>query len=236
MRKNILGIILGSLFVPMIYGASFNAKNTQINYNIEIKKNVDLRIKLSPEKKLCNTQLSLIDFDNKVILKAEHMMNKGDVIFNAPVKSGKYILRYEALSLCGNTNFNIGLTKISGNFEVEINDAPNNATVIKELNYNYGYLQRYDDIDYFQFDIDKDSDIKLYFEHKIINSFGGFKITVLDENLKSIKSFLSSAKSLKDMQQISLKKGKYFVKIEKNDSSSKVQHHRYSIVYVVVKK
>lgn len=230
--KNIfkIGFYIALMYVSS-YAGNFTAIDNTISYSIDANQSMNLKMELSGEPKICLTELRLLDDDNEIILKAEHMLKKGNITFNAPVKKGNYTLKYRTLSLCGNVNYNIKITKVIGNFEEELNDTISSATSLNGIDYIYGYLQRWNDKDNYKLEVRKDSTVRLVFEHEYINTFFGFKINVFDVNNKQVTSFKSSAKSTKEVKKINLSKGTYYIQVLKQNTSSKVQYYRYKLSY-----
>jgi len=224
-----------ALLSTMSYAQSFTTDKKVFRYAIHTDKPMDLRVNLSTQKKICNTQLEILNNDNESILDTQFMMTKEKGVFNAPVSSGDYTLVYKPLSFCNGINFDLSITKVTGNFEVENNNDMSSTTPLKELIFFSGYYQRWNDKDYYKIDIAKDSKMRLVFSHPEVKSFGGYTLELLNANNKKVTIFKNSVKEPKLVKKIQLKKGAYFLKITKSDTSSIVQNIEYKIAYTILK-
>ncbi len=235
--KKRLGTLLCLSTLLTIGNASSFGQQKEFNYTINTEKPVNFEISLTNTQLNCHTQLKLLDKNNKEILKTEyHMAHNQKGVFNAPVDIGNYTIKYRTLSSgCNKSDFNLKVTRVSGNFEIEPNDDLSSATKLKELKYIYGYLQRYSDEDFYQINLPTKGILDLEFLHKKIKSFSNFQIEFIDSNDKIIVKFESHSQSLKTERKFGLNKGVYFIKIKRHSSSAGLEHHEYKMAYAFSK-
>lgn len=104
----------------------------------------------------------------------------------------------------------------SRHWEQEPNNTALTATPMSLNRFYGGSLQRFDDEDYFSFDLSADGYIGIEFTHdRFDNSANGWRITLLNEDRVEIYSF-SSAWNEPEIKtaNIGLERGKYFIRID----------------------
>ncbi len=104
----------------------------------------------------------------------------------------------------------------SRHWEQEPNDTALNATPMSLNRFHGGSLHRFDDEDYFSFDLTADGYISIEFTHeRFDDSANGWRISLLNEDRVEVYSFPSAWNEPEvATANIGLERGKYFVKID----------------------
>lgn len=217
------------------YAQQFHSNTDTYTLPLNTDKPLNAQVTIKTEKSFCMSRFEFLTSDNELIFKDEFMMNKEKVVYDIPISSGDYSLVYTGTTGCTNKHFDISLVKTLGHFEEELNDKPSLATPIKEKYFYTGALQKPKDEDYYKIIIDKKSNVKFVFEHKVFQGYGSFTIDVLDTNSKQITSFTSTVSSPKNIKKVSLNTGIYFVKVSSPYFYNSVKKHKYNLAYSVSK-
>ncbi|MCD2348827.1 MULTISPECIES: Ig-like domain-containing protein [Clostridium] len=104
----------------------------------------------------------------------------------------------------------------SDNYEKEFNDSLDKATNINLNEMYMGNSNMLTDNDYYSFSVKNEGDFNIEFSHDKFNGDldGIWKVTVLDEYNKEIKSFTSNGLQQDLKEQLNLPIGNYYVKVE----------------------
>jgi len=202
------------------------------NYTISTKKPVNFEISLTNTKLNCYTQLKVLDENNKEILETKyHMVHNQKGVFNAPIDTGNYTINFKTLSSgCSKSDFDLKVTRVSGNFEIEPNNDLSSATALKELKYVYGYLQKTGDEDFYKLNLPSKCILDLEFLHDKIKGYDNFRIEIIDANDKLVVKYESHRDSLKTERKFGLDKGIYFIKV-RSSTSGGLEHQEYKMAY-----
>lgn len=112
-------------------------------------------------------------------------------------------------------NLTVNYTK-SDNYEKESNDSLDKATNINLNEMYMGNSNTLTDDDYYSFSVKNEGDFNVEFSHDKFNGDldGIWKITVLDEYNKEIKTFTSNGLQQDLKEQVNLPEGNYYVRVE----------------------
>lgn len=241
--KNILSLLLGvSILLTASYGEVFIKDYQKIKYTLKAEKPVNFEFKFTSPKERCTVSFNIVNESDKLLLKDHHDMRKANDTFNLSVKEGIYNIELSTHSGCLNKPFELGLTKISGNFEQEINDNVSIATPLTASTNYFGYLQKRTsgtkgkDIDFFKITLEDKSKIKLIFKHKKIDSREYFYVELFNSNNKKLLNKTSELNKKGISENIILNKGEYFVKISTYSASTQVRGKEYILQYQMTKK
>lgn len=219
----------------------FTEEKKEIKYTLTTEKPINYEMTFtSPRDEKCAFGIKVYNEDDDVVMNAVHSMKKSQQIFNLPVKAGTYYLKLfvaDHIHSCNDKPFDFKLTKYTGNYEQEDNNALSTATPLIELKYYYGYLQTYNqygdsrtDIDYYKIVLPSKSILDFEFLHnKIIDVRGGFKIELLDSQNNLIHRYEASLKKKKTESFFGLDKGIYFIKVSPDGGYTR--HLEYKIAY-----
>ena len=186
------------------------------------------------------TRFDLIVLDgkgNEIIKKSYNYLKKNKSVHDnyndIRLPKGKYIVRVHAFNMNGTYTIKAKYTQEGEGFEKESNNDLKTANAIEPNKSIVGSIHSYNDVDYYKFTLNEKGNLKINLKH---NQYGryGFKVSLLDENNKSITEFISRGEDINSYSnKLRLPKGTYFVKIEYEKWHDEALPYELNLVYNV---
>lgn len=174
---------------------------------------------------------------NEIIKKSYNDLKQNQSIHNTyndiRLPKGKYIIRVHAFNMNGTYTIKAKYTEEGEGFEKEFNNDLKTANIIKPNKSIIGSINSYNDVDYYKVTLNEKGNLKINLKH---NQYGihGFKISLLDENNKSISEFISGGENINSYSnKLRLSKGTYFVKVEYERWHDEALPYELNLVYNV---
>jgi len=242
--KQIIGNMLSLVALSSFANAEvFTTQKQEIKYTLSTDKPLNFKFTLkSAKKENCEIEFTLLDNKNKTLLFDKYSRKESQKIYNVPVNSGKYLLKmknYSHNAFCVDKPFDLSLSKITGNYEIEPNNSNINPTSLIESKYFTGYLQsqygQNKDTDFYKIDIPKDGKMTLAFKNEKLDKKYIWNVEVLDTSNKKVfyKQTALNQDGFNELVQV--KKGTHFIKIysESDPYSIKyISNKEYNIAYL----
>ncbi|WP_409069253.1 cell wall-binding repeat-containing protein [Clostridium caseinilyticum] len=174
---------------------------------------------------------------NEIIKKSYNDLKQNESIHNTyndiRLPKGKYIIRVHAFNMNGTYTIKAKYTEEGEGFEKEFNNDLKTANIIKPNKSIIGSINSYNDVDYYKVTLNEKGNLKINLKH---NQYGiyGFKISLLDENNKSISEFISGGENINSYSnKLRLSEGTYFVKVEYERWHDEALPYELNLVYNV---
>ncbi|EJP6472675.1 cell wall-binding repeat-containing protein [Clostridium sporogenes] len=174
---------------------------------------------------------------NEIIKKSYNDLKQNQSIHNTyndiRLPKGKYIIRVHVFNMNGTYTIKAKYTQEGEGFEKEFNNDLKTANIIRPNKSIIGSINSYNDVDYYKFTLNEKGNLKINLKH---NQYGryGFKVSLLDENNKSISEFISGGENINSYSnKLRLSKGTYFVKVEYERWHDEALPYELNLVYNV---
>lgn len=174
---------------------------------------------------------------NEIIKKSYNDLKQNHSIHNTyndiRLPKGKYIIRVHAFNMNGTYTIKAKYTQEGEGFEKEFNNDLKTANIIKPNKSIIGSINSYNDVDYYKFTLNEKGNLKINLKHSQYGRYG-FKVSLLDENNKSITEFISGGENINSYSnKLRLSKGTYFVKVEYERWHDEALPYELNLVYNV---
>lgn len=244
MNKPIISMLSLMLITSLSYAEVFTTQKQSIKYSLSTDKPLNFQFTLKSEKKEnCEIEFSLVDSNSNMILFDKYSRKESQKTYNIPVNNGTYNLKmknYSHNAYCLDKPFKLNLSKITGNYEMEINNNTANATPLTESKFYTGYLQSQkgqgQDTDFYKIDISKNGKIKLAFKHQDLDKKYSWNIELLNQNKKKVFHTKSALNTKGFEKYIDVKKGTYFIKIYSDKDAYSIKYIKdkeYNLAYIL---
>ncbi|OPD34684.1 cell surface protein [Clostridium botulinum] len=205
------------------------------DYHIELPESGKLDIEYDINN-FTRFDLIVLDIKNNEIIKKSYNYLKNDKSIHdnyndIRLPKGKYIVRVHAFNMDGTYTIKAKYTQEGEGFEKESNNDIKTANVIEPNKSIIGSIHSYNDVDYYKFTLNEKGSLKINLKH---NQYGryGFRVSLLDENNKSISQFISGGEDINSYSnKLRLAKGTYFVKIECEKWNDEPLQYELNLVY-----
>lgn len=165
-------------------------------------------------------RITLFEYDQNEIYRFSSRLNEGKVSSpNIGLGSDTYYVRIDRpiTYTYSDQEYTLRINHTESRaWEQEPNDTALNATPMSLNSFYGGSLHRFDDEDYFSFDLTADGYISIEFTHeRFDDSANGWRISLLNEKRVEVYSFSSAWNEPQiATANIGLQRGKYFVRID----------------------
>jgi hypothetical protein len=218
------------LLFSSLYAEILTPKKQKLTYTLKADEPMNFQMTFTSPRENCTLNIKIVDDFNKLLLSANHNMLKSEEIFNLPVKTGKYYMEIVAgNSNCYNKTFDLKIDRIVGNFEEEPNNKISEATLLEDLKYYTGFLQSFNDNDYFKIILPAKGTLSLSLKHINYGQKGYNNIKLLDDKGNDIYYWSDNLDTKSSEKKIGLDKGTYFINVIYATSNS--MHSDYSLAY-----
>jgi hypothetical protein len=203
-------------------------------YKVKVKKNGYITLNFTHKNVLDSNicwRVELVNSKTSVICSIDSKGTKKSAVTpKIGVTAGTYFIKVYAGDSVNTADYGVKLNfKAASNWEKEFNNAKsqtNNsmatANSISTGKAITGTLATEDDVDYYTFKVNKKRNVKITLEHVYKATRAAYyQITVYDKNLNQVTSFKSRGINESVYNKLYLKKGTYFVKVEKGTKYNK---------------
>jgi len=218
------------LLFTSLYAEVLTPEKQKISHILKADEPMNFQMTFASPRENCNLNIKIFDDFNKLLFSANHNMLKSQEVFNLPVKTGKYYMEITAgNSNCYNKIFDLKIDRFVGNFEEEPNNKISEATILEDLKYYTGFLQSFDDNDYFKIILPSKGTLSLSLKHKNYGQKGYNNIKLFDYKGNEVYYWRDNLDTKSLEKRIGLDKGTYFINVIYASSNS--MHSDYSLAY-----